>query len=66
MNQRKEFSIQAQMDIPAQLDANKEKYVALAAWSGTAPSTLNTIVNTKEDTKMWYVQCVMFSAQVKA
>jgi hypothetical protein len=41
---REAFSIQEQMDILAQVDANKETRVALAARLGIVPSTLNTIV----------------------
>jgi transposase-like protein len=41
---RKAFSIQEKMDILAQVDANKETRVALAARLGIAPSTLNTVV----------------------
>jgi transposase-like protein len=41
---RKAFSIQEKMDILAQVYANKETCVALAARLGIAPSTLNTIV----------------------
>jgi hypothetical protein len=39
---RKVFSIQGKMDIPAQVDANKETHVALAAILGTVLSMLNT------------------------
>jgi hypothetical protein len=41
---RKAFSIQEKMAILAQVDANNETRVALAARLGSAPSTLNTIV----------------------
>jgi transposase-like protein len=41
---RKAFSIQEKMDILAQVDANKEARVSLAARLGIAPSTLSTIV----------------------
>jgi transposase-like protein len=41
---RKAFSFQEKMDILAQVDANKETRVALAARLGIVPSTLNTIV----------------------
>jgi hypothetical protein len=43
-NKRKAFSVQEKMAILAQVDANKETRVALAARLGIAPSTLNTIV----------------------
>jgi hypothetical protein len=41
---RKAFCIQEKMAILAQVDANKETRVALAARLGIEPSTLNTIV----------------------
>jgi hypothetical protein len=44
------------MDILAQVDANKETHVALAARLGIVPSTLNTIVKSRKDTKKCYEQ----------
>jgi hypothetical protein len=41
---RKAFSVQEKMDILAQMDANKETRVAMAARLGILSSTLNTIV----------------------
>jgi transposase-like protein len=58
---RKAFSIQEKMDILAQVDANKETCVALAARLGIAPSTLNTIVKSRKDTEKCYAQCDRFS-----
>jgi hypothetical protein len=60
---RKAFSIQENMDILAQVDANKETHFALAARLGTAPSTLNTIVKSRLDTEKCYAQCGRFSGQ---
>jgi hypothetical protein len=48
---RKVFSTQEKMDILAQVDANKGTRVARAARSGIVPSTLNTIVKSRKDTK---------------
>jgi transposase-like protein len=53
---RKAFSIQEKMDILAQVVANKETCVALAARLGIAPSTLNTIVKSRKDTEKCYAQ----------
>jgi hypothetical protein len=63
---RKAFSIKEKMDILAQMDANKETRVALAARLGTAPSTLNTTVKSRKDTKKCYAQCGRFSGQRKS
>jgi hypothetical protein len=63
---RKAFSIQEKMDILAQVDANKETSVALAARLGIAPSTLNTIVKSRKDNEKCYVQCGRFSGQRKS
>jgi hypothetical protein len=63
---RKAFSIQEKMDILAQVDANKETRVALAARLGTAPSSLNTIVKNRKDTEKCYIQCGRFSGQRKS
>jgi hypothetical protein len=62
---RKAFSIQEKMDILAQVYANKETHVALAARLGIAPSTLNTIVKSRKDTEKRYTQCGRFSDQRK-
>jgi hypothetical protein len=42
------------MDIPAQVDINKETCVSLAATLGIALSALDTVVNTSEDTTTHY------------
>jgi hypothetical protein len=63
---RKAFCIQEKMDILAQVDANKETCVALAARLGVVPSTLNTIVKSRKDTEKCYSQCGMFSGQRKS
>jgi hypothetical protein len=60
---RKAFSFQEKMDILAQVDANKETCVALAARLGIAPSTLNNIVKNWKDTEKCYAQCGRFSGQ---
>jgi hypothetical protein len=39
----KEFSSQEKLDIPDQVDANKETYVPLAARLGIVLSALNTL-----------------------
>jgi hypothetical protein len=63
VNQRrgKGFSIQEQMNNPAQVDNNKETHVALAARLGTVLSTLKTIVKSRKDTNKFYAQCGRFS-----
>jgi hypothetical protein len=48
---RKTFCIQEKMDILAQVNANKETYVALAARLGIVLSTLNIIVKSRKDTE---------------
>jgi hypothetical protein len=63
---RKAFSIQEKTDILAEVDADKETCVALAARLGIAPSTLNTIVKSRKDTKKCYAQCGRFSGQRKS
>jgi hypothetical protein len=63
---RKAFSIQEKMDILAQVDANKETRVALAARLGIAPSLLNPIVKSRKDTEKCYAQCGRFSGQRKS
>jgi hypothetical protein len=63
---RKAFSIHEKMDILAQVDANKERRVALAARLGIVPSTLNTIVKSRKDTGKCYAQCGRFSGQRKS
>jgi hypothetical protein len=63
---RKSFSIQEKMDILAQVDANKETRVALAARLRIAPSTLNTIVKSRKDIEKFYAQCGRFSNQRKS
>jgi hypothetical protein len=63
---RKAFSVKKKMAILAQVDANKETRVALAARLGIAPSTLNTIVKSRKDTKKCYAQCGRFSGQRKS
>jgi hypothetical protein len=45
------------------VDANKEMLVALAARLGTSPSTLNTVVKYRKDTKKCYAQCGRFTGQ---
>jgi hypothetical protein len=54
------------MDILAQVDANKETHVALAARLGIASSTLNTIVKSRKDTEKCCAQCGRFSGQRKS
>jgi hypothetical protein len=63
---RKALSILENMDILAQVDANKETRFALAARLGIAPSTLNTIVKSRKDAKMCHAQCGRFSGQWKS
>jgi hypothetical protein len=63
---RKAFSIQEKMDILAQVDANKETHVALAARLGFVPSALNTIVESRKDTEKCYARCGRFSGQRKS
>jgi hypothetical protein len=63
---RKVFSIQEKMDIPAQVDSNKETRVALVVRLGITPSTLNTIVKSRKDTEKCYTQCGRFSGQRKS
>jgi hypothetical protein len=63
---RKAFSVQEKLDILAQVDANKETCVALAARLGIAPSTLNTIVKSRKDTEKCYTKCGRFSGQRKS
>jgi hypothetical protein len=63
---RKAFSVQEKMDILAQVDANKETRVALAARLGIAHSTLNTVVKSRKDAEKCYTQCGRFSGQRKS
>jgi hypothetical protein len=67
LNQRrvKHSLFKKKLKILAQVDANKETRVALAARLGIAPSTLNTIVKRRKDTKKCYAQCGRFSGQRK-
>jgi hypothetical protein len=51
------------MGILAQVDANEEEHIALAARLGIAPSTLNTVVKNRKDTEKCYVQCGTFSVE---
>jgi hypothetical protein len=62
----KAFSVQEKMDILAQVDANKESRETPAARLGIAPSTLNTIVKSRKDTKKCYTQYGKFSGQRKS
>jgi hypothetical protein len=55
LKKRKAFSIQEKMDGLAQVDANKEARVALAARLGIVPSTLNTIVKAGKHRKVLHI-----------
>jgi hypothetical protein len=49
---RKQFLVQERKDILAQVDVSKETRVALGARLGIVPSTLNTILKNRKDTKI--------------
>jgi len=54
---RKPFLIQERRDILAQVDVSMETRIALCARLGIVPSTLNTIVQNRKDTKEVYANC---------
>jgi hypothetical protein len=54
---RKQFLFQERRDILAHMDVSKEMLVAVGARLGIVPSTLNTIVKTRKDTKKCYEKC---------
>jgi hypothetical protein len=50
------FSIQQQMDILVQVNANKETHVTLAARLEMAPPTVKTTVKNRKDTNKCYIK----------
>lgn len=63
---RKPFFIQERRDILAQVNASMEMRVALCARLGIMPSTLNTIVKNRKDTKKFYGNCGRLCGQRKS
>jgi len=62
---RKPFLIQERRDILAEVDVSMERRFALCARLGIVPSTLNTIIQNRKDTKEFYANCGRLCGQTK-
>jgi transposase-like protein len=63
---RKQFLIQDRRNILAQVNVSKETRVALCSRLGIVPSTLNTTVKNRKDTKKCYTNCGRLCGQRKS